>query len=151
MCVNCDSVSHHFVMNKFNVVKLSIDHINLYLISYKTLSFHFLFNSQASSSIIYFTDILWPEFTIWHLIAGVFYYQRHHRTKCNVKSSLAKYSIYSKSIIEKVSNEIDCNHKQLFNEISTEFQSNKRVKDFLRNLESRKFKELVKLSAIELE
>lgn len=68
-----------------------------------------------------------------------------------MKTSLAKYSNLTKNIIEKVSNEIDSNKKQLDNEINTEIQSNERVKDFLRNLERRKFKELVKLSAIELE
>lgn len=32
---------------------------------------------QASSSITYFTPVLWPEFSIWQLLAGVFMYQRH--------------------------------------------------------------------------
>ena len=24
-----------------------------------------------------FLQVLWPEFSLWHLLAGVFYYQRH--------------------------------------------------------------------------
>lgn len=35
---------------------------------------------QASSSITYFTPVLWPEFSIWHLLAGVFFYQRHQQS-----------------------------------------------------------------------
>jgi len=32
---------------------------------------------QASSSITYFAEILWPEFDFWHLLLAVFYYQRN--------------------------------------------------------------------------
>lgn len=32
---------------------------------------------QVSTTMIYFTNILWPEFTIWHLLGSIFYYQRH--------------------------------------------------------------------------
>ncbi|XP_023349223.1 dehydrodolichyl diphosphate synthase complex subunit DHDDS [Eurytemora carolleeae] len=32
---------------------------------------------QTSSSITYFTQVLWPEFDFWHLLAAVFYYQRN--------------------------------------------------------------------------
>ncbi|XP_066999447.1 dehydrodolichyl diphosphate synthase complex subunit DHDDS isoform X2 [Anabrus simplex] len=31
---------------------------------------------QISCSCIYFTKVLWPEFTFWHMLAAVFYYQR---------------------------------------------------------------------------
>ncbi|XP_066253798.1 dehydrodolichyl diphosphate synthase complex subunit DHDDS-like [Euwallacea similis] len=31
---------------------------------------------QASESQIFFTDVLWPEFGIWHLLACIFKYQR---------------------------------------------------------------------------
>lgn len=33
---------------------------------------------QSSSTVIYFTETLWPEFNIWHLFGAVFYYQRCH-------------------------------------------------------------------------
>jgi len=35
---------------------------------------------QASSSITYFTPVLWPEFSIWQLLVGVFFYQRHQHS-----------------------------------------------------------------------
>jgi len=31
---------------------------------------------QASDSITYFTPVLWPEFSFWHLLSGIFFYQR---------------------------------------------------------------------------
>ncbi|XP_012263743.1 dehydrodolichyl diphosphate synthase complex subunit DHDDS [Athalia rosae] len=33
---------------------------------------------QTTSSCIYFTKVLWPEFSVWDLLAAVFYYQRCH-------------------------------------------------------------------------
>lgn len=33
---------------------------------------------QVSCSCVYFTNVLWPDFTVWHLLAAVFYYQRCH-------------------------------------------------------------------------
>ncbi|XP_071444957.1 dehydrodolichyl diphosphate synthase complex subunit DHDDS [Hetaerina americana] len=33
---------------------------------------------QLSYSCVYFTDVLWPEFSIWHLLAAIFYYQRSY-------------------------------------------------------------------------
>lgn len=33
---------------------------------------------QASCSCIYFADILWPEFSIWHLLAAILKYQRSY-------------------------------------------------------------------------
>merc|ERR1719507_807079 len=32
---------------------------------------------QSDNAIIHFTSVLWPEFSLWHLLAAVFYYQRH--------------------------------------------------------------------------
>ncbi|CAG9764148.1 unnamed protein product [Ceutorhynchus assimilis] len=34
---------------------------------------------QTSDSQIHFTDVLWPEFGIWHLLGGIFKYQRAHK------------------------------------------------------------------------
>ncbi|XP_071571703.1 dehydrodolichyl diphosphate synthase complex subunit DHDDS [Temnothorax nylanderi] len=31
---------------------------------------------QIADSCVYFTDVLWPEFSIWHFLGAVFYYQR---------------------------------------------------------------------------
>lgn len=35
---------------------------------------------QSSHSVLSFTPVLWPEFSIWHLIQAVFYYQRNKLT-----------------------------------------------------------------------
>ncbi|KAL0883688.1 hypothetical protein ABMA27_015809 [Loxostege sticticalis] len=32
---------------------------------------------QVSNSVLYFTDVLWPEFTIWNLLAAIIHFQRH--------------------------------------------------------------------------
>lgn len=32
---------------------------------------------QAADSVLHFTSVMWPAFTLWHLLAAVFYYQRH--------------------------------------------------------------------------
>ena len=33
---------------------------------------------QASSSITYFSPVLWPDFSLWQLLAGIFFFQRQH-------------------------------------------------------------------------
>lgn len=33
---------------------------------------------QASRSITYFSPVLWPDFSLWQLLAGVFFFQRQH-------------------------------------------------------------------------
>jgi len=33
---------------------------------------------QASKSITYFSPVLWPEFSLWQLLCGIFFFQRHH-------------------------------------------------------------------------
>lgn len=40
---------------------------------------------QSSCSCIYFTPVLWPEFTIWELLKAVFHYQRSLDTLEKVK------------------------------------------------------------------
>jgi len=32
---------------------------------------------QSSFSVTYFTEVLWPEFSLWYLLAAIFHYQRH--------------------------------------------------------------------------
>ena len=34
---------------------------------------------QSSHAVIYFTDVLWPDFTFQTLLLGIFYYQRNKR------------------------------------------------------------------------
>lgn len=37
----------------------------------------------------YFTGVLWPDFSINHLLAGVFWYQRHQRRVKELKLTLS--------------------------------------------------------------
>ncbi|CAG5010310.1 unnamed protein product [Parnassius apollo] len=32
---------------------------------------------QVSRTVLYFSDVLWPEFTIWNLLAAIIHFQRH--------------------------------------------------------------------------
>jgi len=34
---------------------------------------------QSSYSVTYFTEVLWPDFNLWYLMAGIFHYQRHSK------------------------------------------------------------------------
>lgn len=68
---------------------------------------------QTSSSQIYFTNVLWPEFCVWHLLACVFKYQRCY-------SDLKQYA----------------SKKEVCDE------SNSRVASFLKNLEQRRWEQL---------
>ena len=34
---------------------------------------------QSSYSVTYFSEVLWPEFSLWNLLMAIFYYQRHKR------------------------------------------------------------------------
>lgn len=31
---------------------------------------------QISNACVYFTDVLWPEFSVWNFLGAIFYYQR---------------------------------------------------------------------------
>merc|ERR1712241_591152 len=42
---------------------------------------------QSDNAIIHFTSVLWPEFSLWHLLAAVFYYQRRRIALNNVLES----------------------------------------------------------------
>ncbi|XP_042863347.1 dehydrodolichyl diphosphate synthase complex subunit DHDDS-like [Penaeus japonicus] len=35
---------------------------------------------QSGFACMFFTKVLWPELTIWHLFGAIFYYQRHYHT-----------------------------------------------------------------------
>merc|ERR1711890_68660 len=34
---------------------------------------------QSSYSVTYFTQVLWPDFNLWYLMAGIFHYQRNSK------------------------------------------------------------------------
>lgn len=43
---------------------------------------------QSAFSHLYFTDVLWPDFTAWHLLAAVFHYQRTYTQLAEIRSQL---------------------------------------------------------------
>uniref|UniRef100_A0A182N470 Alkyl transferase n=1 Tax=Anopheles dirus TaxID=7168 RepID=A0A182N470_9DIPT len=47
---------------------------------------------QSASTVMYFTETLWPEFTIWHLLGAVFYYQRVRWQMLDVRRALEQGS-----------------------------------------------------------
>jgi len=53
---------------------------------------------QASSSITYFTPVLWPEFSIWQLLVGVFMYQRHCFSLNKLRESASQIEACSSSL-----------------------------------------------------
>jgi len=53
---------------------------------------------QADNAVIHFTSVLWPEFSLWHLLAAIFYYQRHRIALNNVHESN-----YTKEEVDQVS------------------------------------------------
>merc|ERR1719234_1143738 len=53
---------------------------------------------QEDNAVIHFTSVLWPEFSLWHLLAAIFYYQRHRIALNNVLESN-----YTKEEVDQVS------------------------------------------------
>lgn len=63
---------------------------------------------QSSHSVLSFTPVLWPEFSIWHLIQAVFYYQRNKPTlnlikdnQCCSKKELKQKIDYIKTTLRR--------------------------------------------------
>jgi len=66
---------------------------------------------QSSESVICFDDVLWPEFTFWHLMATIFHYQINYLSMKKLKFSDKTVSrnsdreIRQKNFIEKLRND----------------------------------------------
>lgn len=101
---------------------------------------------QASTSIIYFTKTLWPEFTFWQLLAGVFYYQRHYKTMANVQKSLNEYTNYIAN--ESLANDLESAKGLEKSQCVANWSQ--RATDFLEKFEKRKHNQLLELSNIKL-
>lgn len=105
-------------------------------------NFDKLFCKQASASIIYFTQTLWPEFTFWQLLAGVFYYQRHCTAIEDVKHTLQRFSV------------VDECKKQCSNSSSAMKPAStlmcERAMEFLDKFDRRKQNKLVQLTKIDV-
>jgi len=52
---------------------------------------------QSENAIIHFTSVLWPEFSLWHLLAAIFYYQRHR-----IELDTALDNVHEKEVVEVV-------------------------------------------------
>ena len=52
-------------------------------------------------SITYFTPVLWPEFSIWNLLAGVFFYQRQKQMLAKLRLGEVKEGVVEKCRIEQ--------------------------------------------------
>ena len=50
---------------------------------------------QSSYSTIFFTSVLWPEFSMRNLLLGVFYYQRQSRSIAKARSGSTSESLTS--------------------------------------------------------
>lgn len=81
---------------------------------------------KIPSTVFYFTEALWPDFTLWNLLAGVFFYQR-----CYMQRKLLK---------------------EHFAETRPALDDNKdtRVRKFLANLEKKRHAKLVEMSQIQI-
>uniref|UniRef100_A0A1B6ELQ6 Alkyl transferase n=1 Tax=Cuerna arida TaxID=1464854 RepID=A0A1B6ELQ6_9HEMI len=44
---------------------------------------------QSAYSYLHFSDVLWPDFTAWHLLAAVFHYQRTYPQLARTRASLS--------------------------------------------------------------
>lgn len=105
---------------------------------------------QSSSTIIYFTKTLWPEFTFWHLLAGIFFYQRHRSQLCVVKQTLDQFSDASDdtSLIERLERmTLDGDRAGDSGRYNKTAYDN-RVSTFLDNYAERKYNQLMQLSQL---
>jgi len=61
---------------------------------------------QVSNTQIYFADVLWPEFSIWHLLGCIFKYQRNYTSMIEFenkhKASTAESSFRVRSFLDKL-------------------------------------------------
>lgn len=95
---------------------------------------------QSESTVIYFTETLWPDFNIWQLFGAVFYYQRCH---WQLTSSSAKNGSETTTPVP------DDNGNR---SPADERERQERVRRFLDDVERRDHESLVRLTgAISLE
>lgn len=57
---------------------------------------------QCSYSYIYFTSVLWPEFTAWDFMMAVFMYQRNFRAFIRYNLPTKKMSSRAEKFVENV-------------------------------------------------
>ena len=92
-------------------MKLSIKNIilHLYQILIQSNLINLFIIFQTSFTCVYFTNVLWPEFSAWDLIAAVFYYQRCYSDIMKIKNDCQdRVSVLNKrtsNFVEKLHNE----------------------------------------------
>ncbi|XP_012156954.1 dehydrodolichyl diphosphate synthase complex subunit DHDDS [Ceratitis capitata] len=81
---------------------------------------------QLSSTILYFTNILWPQINLWNFLSGIFAYQRANlrldsfkRQKRLEHAQLAKYSNYYSLRVQRFLQSLDCYRKSVLLSLST--------------------------------
>lgn len=84
---------------------------------------------QSASTVIYFTETLWPDFNVWQLFGAVFYYQRCYWQLGNIRNESQEQSDGSGSLTD-----------------AQEHERVERVRRFLDDVERRDHESLVKLT-----
>ncbi|XP_059060155.1 dehydrodolichyl diphosphate synthase complex subunit DHDDS-like [Achroia grisella] len=58
---------------------------------------------QVTNTVLYFSDVLWPEFTIWNLLAAIIHFQRHAPSlKEDEEPSKSKQTFLDKLEIKRI-------------------------------------------------
>lgn len=103
---------------------------------------------QSGFSCLFFTKVLWPEFTIWHLFAAVFYYQRHYHTLSEARQqSLA----LRQCVVEE--SDIESCHIKFGDKVSQEHiiahasARVERIENFLADLNNQRFDYLQQMAS----
>ncbi|CAL4083042.1 unnamed protein product, partial [Meganyctiphanes norvegica] len=98
---------------------------------------------QSGFSCMFFTKVLWPEFTIWHMFGAIFYFQRHFHTL-----SKAKCESEAQRQLAVEESDIECCHV-LYGEKVTQEQiasyaaaRKRRIEIFLHDLKDRRWEYL---------
>lgn len=79
---------------------------------------------QITSTQVYFADVLWPEFNLWHLLAAVFNYQRNYAQMCSVRDAKRRLETkYSHSQNDRVNAFLDQLHQKRLRMLETYVQA----------------------------
>lgn len=109
---------------------------------------------QSSYSVLAFSEVLWPEYSIWHFFQGILYYQMNHQkvqaARCR-RDALRMEAIHrsDQEEVEKIlSEENKCQGEtedllQRMKEYSNQRQ--KRIKGFLECLEAKRTQQLLNM------